>query len=116
MSETNEDVQDSQEQMSPEEYKKARNAATLELKEEIKYLKVEEQYQKLQADIEEHKARRLTMIQRQAQLMYGGQQQAPKENQEQAPHNHKAPQEQPFAEKKPAAEKKPSQKRQLKKD
>lgn len=112
MSETNKDVQDSQEEMSPEEYRKARANATKELKEEIAYLKIEEQYQKLQADIEEHKARRLTMIQRQAQLMYGGQQ-APQQQNTQQPHDHKAPADKPFAE---TGKKESGKKRQLKKD
>jgi len=56
---------DAQKEMTPEEYKKARSAAITGLKEEIKYLKVEEEYWRLVADIEEHKARKLLMIQRQ---------------------------------------------------
>lgn len=67
--------ENTQEGMTPEEYRKVRGKAIKELKKEIAYLKVEAEYQNLQANIEEHKARRLAMIQRQAQLMYGGQQQ-----------------------------------------
>lgn len=57
-----------QPQLSPEEYKKLRDEAIKGLREEIKYLKVEEEYERLSADIEEHKTRRYTMIGRQAQM------------------------------------------------
>jgi hypothetical protein len=67
MSEPNmnqEDVLDpnTQEQMTPEQYLKARNAAITHLKSEITYLKVEKEYEVLMADIEEAKTRRITMI------------------------------------------------------
>lgn len=79
---------DAQKEMTPEEYKKAREAATKELKEEIKYLKVEEEYWRLVADIEEHKARKLLMIQRQIPF-YAKQQPAP--NPEEMPEGAHAP-------------------------
>lgn len=57
-----------QNEISPEEYRKLRIAAQNELKEEIKFLKTEEEYQRLMADIEDHKARRLRAIVMQYQL------------------------------------------------
>lgn len=57
-----------EEQITPEEYAKLRKEAVEHLKGEIKYLEIEEQYEKLQADIEEHKTRRYVMIARQAEL------------------------------------------------
>lgn len=53
---------DSKEKLSPEEYEKQRKAAMEGLNKEIEYLEVEEKYQKLLADIEQHKTRRMTMI------------------------------------------------------
>lgn len=58
--------EEAQVEMSPEEYKKAREDAQKQLKEEIKYLKVEEEYWRLLADVEEHKTRRITMVARRA--------------------------------------------------
>lgn len=68
---------DAQKEMTPEEYKKAKEAAMKGLREEIKYLKVEEEYWRLVADIEEHKARKLLMIQRQLPFYTRQQQPAP---------------------------------------
>ena len=79
---------DDQKQMTPEEYKKAKEAAMKELREEIKYLKVEEEYWRLVADIEEHKARKLLMIQRQIPF-YTKQQ--PASNPEEMPEGAPAP-------------------------
>lgn len=53
---------DAQEKMSPEEYAKARDDAMKHLKAELPFLRVEAEYHKLQADVEEHKTRKLTMI------------------------------------------------------
>lgn len=55
-------------ELSPEEYKKLRIAAQRELKEEIQFLKTEEEYQRLMAEIETHKARRLQAIVLQYQM------------------------------------------------
>ena len=59
-------------EISPEEYKKIRLDAIKHLKDEVSYLKVEAEYQKLQAEIESHKAQRLMAIQKQAEIMYRG--------------------------------------------
>jgi hypothetical protein len=53
---------------SEEDYIQLRKEAVEHLKEEIKFLEVEEEYEKLQANIEEHKTRRYVMIARQAEL------------------------------------------------
>lgn len=55
-----------EQQLSPEEYAKARSDAKEHLEKEIEYLEVEAKYTKLQADIEENKTRRITMIAQQA--------------------------------------------------
>jgi len=57
-----------EEKMTPEEYAKARLQAIAHLKEEIKYLKVEKEYETLLADIEEAKTRRITMVAQQARF------------------------------------------------
>lgn len=55
-----------EQQLTPEEYAKARSDAKEHLEKEIEYLEVEAKYTKLQADIEENKTRRITMIAQQA--------------------------------------------------
>jgi len=51
------------------EFKELRAKAIKELQEEIDYLSVEAEYQRLLADIEEHKARRILNIARQQQFL-----------------------------------------------
>ena len=65
-----EDILDenAQVQMSPEEYAKAKLNAINELRSEVKYLKVEEEYWRLLADIEEHRTRKVTMLMRRSQF------------------------------------------------
>ena len=63
-------------EISPEDYKKMRLDAIKHLKDEVTYLKVEAEYQKLQAEIESHKAQRLMAIQKQAEIMYRGDQES----------------------------------------
>jgi len=67
-----------QQEMTPEqlaEYKKMRMSADKELKEEIKFLKTEHEYQKLICEVEEFKARRLNAYAQQSRFM-----QPPQEN------------------------------------
>jgi len=68
MSETNNEAQEPEMDMSPEQYHKLRLEAQKELREEIKFLKTENDYQELLANIEENKARRLKAIAIQYQL------------------------------------------------
>ena len=63
-----EETPDQEKELTPEEYRELRDKAMEALKEEIPSLEIEEKYHKLKADIEEHKARELTMIARQAQF------------------------------------------------
>jgi len=72
-----EDVLDKevQAELSPEEYEKQRAEGMKHLGKEIEYLEVEEKYQKLLADIEQHKTRRITMIGQ--RIQYYNQQQGP---------------------------------------
>lgn len=72
MSEIN-STQDAPEQeetreLTKEEYDKAREDAKIHLKKEIIFLKVEKEYEILQADIEEAKTRRISMIAQQARF------------------------------------------------
>jgi len=74
--ETPQPEQEEEREPTPEEieaFKQMREEAKKALEEEMPYLEAEEKYHRLKADIEEHKARELTMITRQAQIMYGGQ-------------------------------------------
>jgi len=57
-----------QERLTPEEYEQARKDATVHLKKEISFLKIEKEYQSLLADVEEAKTRRITMIAQQARF------------------------------------------------
>lgn len=67
--------EDAQKELSPEEYAKQRADAMEHLAGEIAYLEVEEKYQGLLADIEQHKTRRMTMIGQRVQ--YYAQQKGP---------------------------------------
>jgi len=69
-----------QQELSPEDYKKARENAIKHLKGEITFLKVEDEYQRLLADIEESKTRRITMIMQRARFYDKQEQPAPNEN------------------------------------
>lgn len=51
-----------------EEMKEMRNKMTAFYQEELPYLRLQEEYEKLQADIEDHKVRRLVAINRQAHI------------------------------------------------
>jgi hypothetical protein len=62
-------------QLSPEEYAEARKKAMEHLSKEIEYLEVEAKYEKLVADVEEHKTRGVTAIATRAQF-FARQQQA----------------------------------------
>lgn len=55
-------------QYTPEELAAMRNKMTAFYKDEIKHLKHQEEYERLLADIEEHKTRRYTMMVRHAQM------------------------------------------------
>lgn len=66
--EQNQTVEQDEKKLTPEEYAKARNSAIAHLKEEIKYLKVEKEYETLLADVEEAKTRRITMVAQQAKF------------------------------------------------
>lgn len=57
-----------QKELSPEEYAEARAKAKAHLEAEIEFLEVEKKYQTLQADIEEAKTRKITMIAQQARF------------------------------------------------
>jgi hypothetical protein len=63
-----EDVSVEQQNTSPEEYLKARDAAIQHLTKEMVFLKVEKEYEALLADIEESKTRRITMIAQRARF------------------------------------------------
>jgi len=69
MSETNtQDKAPEQPQYTEEQMKQMRSEMTKFYSEEIKFLKKQEEYERLLADIEEHKTRKLTMMQRAAQM------------------------------------------------
>jgi len=68
MSETNKSEGTPEQEMTPQEYHKLRIEAQKELKKEISFLKTEAEYQRLEAEIEESKARRLKAIAIQYQL------------------------------------------------
>jgi len=59
-------------QYTQEELTVMRTKMTKFYQEEIKYLKLQENYEKLVADIEEHKTRRYTMMLRSAHMMHQG--------------------------------------------
>lgn len=102
-------------ELSPEEYKQARLKAKKHLEKEIEYLRVEETYERLQADIEEHKARRLRSIALQYQLMHGTPDMpAQGASAEPQQYNHEKPLEKPFQPQ--AAPKKETKVRTLAKD
>lgn len=101
MSEKTNDVQEEEtEQITPAEYKKLRLEAQKELKEEIKFLKTEDEYQSLLASIEENKLKRMVAISRQAQLMQGPQQPTPQnESGQEEEINHEKPLQEAFPKK-----------------
>lgn len=68
MSETNKLEGAPEQEMTSQEYHKLRIEAQKELKKEISFLKTEAEYQRLEAEIEESKARRLKAIAIQYQL------------------------------------------------
>jgi len=65
---TEENQQEEEKKLTPAEYEKARTDATAHLTKEIVFLKVEAEYEKLMADIEESKTRGMTMIAQRAQF------------------------------------------------
>jgi hypothetical protein len=83
-------------EVSPAEYRKLRLAAQNELKEEIKFLKTEEEYQRLMADIEDHKARRLRAIVMQYQLQNPTNGAMPQTKAEAKVYDHDEPEQKPF--------------------
>lgn len=90
MTETN---QHDEKMLDPSQYKAIRLEATKELREEIKFLEVEEKYRRLLADIEDHKARRLRAI----AIQYQFQNPAPQDPTEDF--DHEKPSGAPFASK-----------------
>jgi hypothetical protein len=106
-----------QEKHSLAEYRKLRIAAQNELKEEIKFLKTEEEYQRLMADIEDHKARRLKaiVVQYQLQNPAGAAGGMPQTKAEAQTYDHDEPQHKPFAENEEPVQEEPKVRR-LKKD
>lgn len=81
--------------MSRERYKELQIEAQKEIREEIKFLKTEEEYQKLMADIEEHKARRLHAIAQQYQYTRPSTP-TPVAREDKEDYNHESPQSEPF--------------------
>lgn len=67
-----ENPQDQQPQYTEEQMAEMRNRMKQFYEEEIPYLELQEKYERLQADIEEHKVRRMTMMIRGAQLYAAG--------------------------------------------
>lgn len=55
-------------EMTPEEYAEARDKAVAHIESELPYLEAEEKYQRLSADIEDHKTRKIVAIARRAQF------------------------------------------------
>lgn len=92
--ETNNDQEEilGREQLTPEEYEKARKDAADHLKKEITFLKVEKEYQTLLADVEEAKTRRITMVAQQARF-FPPKEGAPQMPQEDGPKKPPTPQE-----------------------
>ena len=75
--------QPEEKKLSPEEYAAARKKAMEHLGSEIEYLEVEVKYEKLVADVEEHKTRGITAIATRAQF-FQRQQQAQQQAQAQS--------------------------------
>ena len=72
-------LQKNAEQYSEQELLELRERMKKFYKEEIEYLELQETFERLQANIEEHKVRRMTMLLRGAQL-YAANQEAEQEN------------------------------------
>lgn len=115
MSETNNESQDPQKEMTPQEYNRLRIEAQKELKKEISFLKTEHEYQKLECEIEEFKARRLKAITIQYQLQnpQAAQQQSGPQGKAQV-YDHPAAASAPFAKKEDAPKKEGTKSRTLK--
>ena len=72
-------------QLSPEEIEKQRKAVVTYYTNQIEMLKVQSEYESLLADIEEHRARRVANIIRQAQMTAGPESEPSEENNEVEP-------------------------------
>jgi hypothetical protein len=119
MSETNKDAETPQPEMTAEEYHALRVKAQKELKKEIAFLRTEAEYHKLDAEIEEHKARRLKAIAIQYQLQNPQPQQMPGQTVPGKPpaggdYDHPVAAKAPFAEKEEAPKKAEKKERTLK--
>lgn len=101
MSETNNQTEDQEKDLSPEEYHKLRVAAQKELREEIKFLKTELEYQDIMAKIEEAKARRLKAVAIQYQLQNPNPEMNYPPGQPPKDYDHPVAAPQPFADKEP---------------